>query len=120
MDRRTRDLFAIVLVVLIAVTGGAALILGVAGGSAPGAPLGTTSADGVVVAVDAAGLGDVRGFTLREDGGSLLGFRLELADPTHFPPGHLAEHQATAEPVRVWYRMDGSALVAVRIDDLPR
>jgi hypothetical protein len=120
MDRRTRNLFAVVLVVVIAITGGAALILGATGGSAPAAPTGTTSADGVVVAVDAAGLGDVHGFTLRETGGSLLDFRLALADPTRFPPGHLAEHQATAEPVRVWYRTDGPTRIAVRIDDLPR
>ena len=120
MDHRTRNLFAIVLVALLAVSGGAALILGATDVTGPAAPNGTVTADGVVVAVDSAGLGDVRGFTLREAGGALLACRLQLADQTTFAPGHLAEHQATAAPVRVWYRPDGSTLIAVRIEDLPQ
>ena len=34
-----------------------------------------------------------------------------------FPPGHLAEHQATAAPVRVWYRMRGDERYALRLED---
>ena len=62
---------------------------------------------GVIVGVDSAGLADVRGFTLRwpaarrSSSGSA-----SSRTATEFPPGHLAEHQATAEPVRVWFRME--------------
>lgn len=119
VDRRTRNIFALLLVVVVAVTGGAALLL--SDTSIPDDPEGppqTTFVEGVVVAVDSAGLGDVRGFTLRRVGGEMIEFRLgELENPTEFPPGHLAEHQATAVPVRVWYRMEGAELYAVRLED---
>ena len=109
MDPRTRNLFAAALVLIIALAGGAALLLGgSAGATGPGssgAPPGTTEVVGVIVAVDSAGLGTVNGFTLRESGGALDTFGLAaLENGTQFPPGHLAEHQATAQPVRVWYR----------------
>lgn len=118
MDRRTRNLFALVLVVVIAITGGAALLLSDTSPRDPEGPPDTSSVEGVLVSVDSAGLGDVRGFTLRQPGGETLEFRLgELENPTAFPPGHLAEHQATAEPVRVWYRSDGGERFAVRLDD---
>jgi hypothetical protein len=120
VDRRTRNLFALALVVVIALTGGAALILG--GGPPPGAtpspPAGTAEVVGVIVAVDARGLDDVRGFTLRREGGEQLEFSLaDLENATEFPPGHLAEHQATAEPVRVWYRDAGDERLAIRLED---
>lgn len=107
------------LVVVIALTGGAALILG---GGSPGSiaspPPQTTEVVGVIVAVDARGLDDVRGFTLRREGGEQLEFSLAaLENATQFPPGHLAEHQATAEPVRVWYREEGGVHQAIRLED---
>lgn len=128
MDRGTRNLFALGLVLVIAITGGAALVLGSGSGPNPTAPAptgaagsdvpaATFSAQGVIVAIDSAGLNDVEGFTLREDGGGLLDFTLALDDPTRFPPGHLAEHQATADPVVVWYRIADGASLAVRVDD---
>ena len=74
----------------------------------------------MVVAVDSAGLGDVAGFTLRRPGGELVEFSLrDLENGTQFPPGHLAEHQATAEPVRVWYRTEGPDRLAIRLEDAP-
>jgi hypothetical protein len=118
MDRRTRNLFALVLVVVIAITGGAALLLSDTALLDPDGPSATDSVEGVIVSVDSAGLGDVRGFTLRQPGGETLEFRLgELENPTEFPPGHLAEHQATAQPVRVWYRLEGAERFAVRLED---
>ena len=122
MDRRTRNLFAFVLVLLVAITGGAALLLSDTSRIDPdGGPPDTTAVDGVIVAVDSAGLSDVRGFSLRRPGGEILIFRLgELENGAQFPPGHLAEHQATAAPVRVWYRMEGSERFAVRLEDAPR
>ena len=120
MDRTTRNLFAVALVVVIAVTGGAALILSGSATTDPGAPPGTTDAVGVIVAVDSAGLGDVRGFTLREAGGALLEFSLEaLENGDEFAPGHLVEHQATAERVRVWYREEGGRRLAILVLDAP-
>jgi hypothetical protein len=119
VDRRTRNIFALLLVVVVVVTGGAALLL--SDTSIPNDPDGspqTTFVEGVVVAVDGAALGDVRGFTLRRVGGETIEFLLgELENPTEFPPGHLAEHQATAVPVRVWFRMEGDERFAVRLED---
>jgi hypothetical protein len=130
VDRRTRNLFALALVAVIAVTGGAALIFGGGGGPiGPGGsggsggsgqvgPPGTTAVVGAIVAVDARGLGDVRGFTLRRVGGQLIDFDLaRLENGVEFPPGHLAEHQATAAPVRVWYLDEGGVRYAIRLED---
>lgn len=117
MDRRTRNAFALVLVVVIAVTGGAALILG---GRGDDPPPGTTSVVGVVVEVTATSLTDVCCFKLRTADGTIIGFDLSgLENGVAFPPGHLAEHQATAQLVRVWYRGPTGALVAVRLEDAP-
>ena len=45
-------------------------------------------------------------------------FSLErLENGATFPPGHLVEHQASASPVRVWYRADGGVLYAIRLED---
>ena len=75
---------------------------------------------GVVIAVDASSLTDVRGFTIRTSGGSTYEFKLgALENATSFPPGHLREHMATSEPIRVWYRMEDGSPVAYRIEDAP-
>lgn len=122
MDRTARKLFAVVLVIAIALTGGAALILG--GRGTPGgtphvaAPSGTMTVVGVVVAIDSGGLSDVRGFTLRTAEGQIFEFSLtKLENGATFPPGHLAEHVATATPIRVTYREASGTLEAIRIDD---
>jgi hypothetical protein len=74
-----------------------------------------------VVDVDSAGLTDVRGFTLRATDGTETRFRMGvLENGAQFSPGHLVEHQATAEPVRVRFREEGGERVAYRIDDAPR
>lgn len=118
MDRRTRNLFAVVLVVVVAVTGGAALLLSETSLLGPDGPPVTTRVDGVVVAVDGSGLADIRGFTLRRPGGETLEFSIgELENPVEFPPGHLAEHQATAQPVAVYYRLEGNERFAIRLED---
>ena len=106
------------LVVVIAVTGGAALLLSDTSLLDPDGPSVTTRVDGVIVAIDGSGLSDVRGFTLRRPGGETLEFLIgELENAVEFPPGHLAEHQATAEPVAVYYRMEGDERFAVRLED---
>jgi hypothetical protein len=120
VDRRTRNALALLFAIVIAVTAFAALLLSeTRPPTDPNAPPGTTAVVGVVVGVDSQDLGDVRGFTLRETGtGALLEFDLQaLENGSEFAPGHLAEHQATAEPVRVWYRDDGSRHLAIRVED---
>jgi len=142
LDAGTRRLFVAAIVLIIAVTGGAALLLGDPGGTpsptlaAPSASLvpsdgGIVSASpaasavipaspltGVIVAVDSRGLDDVRTITLRTDDGAILVFDLRgLRSTATFPLGHLAEHQATADPVVVTFRVEDGLLVATAVDD---
>ena len=120
MDRRTRVLFATLFAAIVILTAVAAILLSETGVVDPDRPAGTTDMTGVVVGVDSSGLADVRGFTLRLAGGELVEFSLRaLTNPTQFAPGHLAEHQATAEPVRVWWRMEGAERLAIRLEDAP-
>jgi len=107
-----------VLIVVLAVTGGAALLLSDTTMLDPDGPPDTSRVEGVIVAVDSSSLADIRGFTLRQKGGETLGFLLgELENGDTFPPGHLAEHQATAQPVVVYFRMEGNERFAVRLED---
>jgi hypothetical protein len=118
VDRRTRTLFALLFVGIVVVTALAAFLLSDTSLIDPDVPPGTEPMTGVVVAVDSAGLADVRGFTLRRPGGELVDFSLRaLETGTEFAPGHLAEHQATAEPVRVWFRVEGDERLAIRLED---
>jgi hypothetical protein len=118
MDRRTRNLFAFLLAAVIAATGGAAILLsgtGVGDGSPNEQQL-----TGVIVRVDSEGLDRVRGFSLRTEAGATVAFSIgALENGAAFPPGHLVEHQATAQPIRVWYRMEGDLRVAIRLEDAP-
>lgn len=114
---RPRPLVALLLAVIAAATGAC-------GPTAPSvptapAPIAVTSpVEGVVIDVDAAGLTDVSAFTLRTPAGDELRFTVgELENPVDFPPSHLATHLADADPVRVFFRSDGEALVAVRLED---
>ena len=118
MDRRTRNLFALVLIVVVAITGGAALLLSDTRLLDPDDVGGGTYMVGVIVGVDAQSITEVRGFRLRRGDGVVVEFRLgELENADQFPPGHLAEHQATAQPVRVYYRQEGDERFAVRLED---
>ena len=103
---------------LIVVTSvAAAAVLGGTGGPPPA----TTLVVGVVVAVDSAGLTEVRGLHAprrrRPDARRSTCGALE--NGAEFPPGHLVEHQATAQPVRVWYRDARAGRVAIRLEDAP-
>ena len=115
MDPRTRNAFAGILVVLIGLVAGAAILLGQTSNARPP---GTESVEGVIVSVDSAGLTDVKSFELLAADGSTLTFSLErLENGASFAPGHLVEHQASASPVRVWYRSDGGVLYAIVLED---
>jgi hypothetical protein len=75
---------------------------------------------GVITAVESAGLNAVHGFTLRTSGEKILHFKLGvLDDPTAFPPGHLAEHQLTGNPVLVFFKAEGADLVVYHLEDAP-
>jgi hypothetical protein len=114
VDRRARVRLGLLVVVVAVAVGLAVAVMGAR------TPTGTSEVTGVVVAVDSRGLGDVRGFTLRVAGGALLEFDLRaLENGAEFPPGHLAEHQATAAPVRVTFRMDGTTRSATHLEDAP-
>jgi hypothetical protein len=118
MDRRTRTFFALALAAILVLTAGAALLLGGTGSPDPDAPAGAQSVVGVIVAVDAKSLTDVRGFTLRTSDGASTAFAIGvLENGAEFPPGHLVEHQSTAQPIRVWYRTEDGRKVAVRLED---
>jgi hypothetical protein len=102
---------------------GAVLLAGSLGacgnGSCSFPPVSSSPIDGVVVGVDSTGLTDVHGFTVRQSDGSSVVFQVgQLDDAVAFPPGHLKEHQATASPVRVYFRVaNGRDLVAYHIED---
>jgi len=118
VDRRTRNIFALALAIVVALTAGAAFLLGGTSIRDPDGPPGAQQMVGVIVGVDAVSLTDVRGFTLRTSDGATVEFEIgDLENGAEFPPGHLVEHQATAQPVRVWYRTEGDAKVAVRLED---
>jgi len=94
------------------------VVLLVAACSTASSPPAETTVVGVVTVVDSAGLADVRGFTIRTDDGRSLTFVLgQLENGAEFPPGHLGEHLASSEPIRVWFREGGGARVAYRIED---
>lgn len=115
MDPRTRNVFALALVVLVALTAAGMILFGQAGTPAP---QGTRTVEGVIVSVDSAGLTDVKGFDLRAADGTTKTFSLErLENGVEFPPGHLVEHQAGASPVRVWYTTEGDVHYAIRLED---
>ena len=118
MDARTRKLFVAAFVLFVAIAGGAAILLSTTEIRDPTAPSGATAVVGVITHVESTSLDEVTGITVRTTDGQTLDFVVgKLENRAEFPPGHLAQHQATAAPVRVWYRMDGSQRVAVRIED---
>ena len=103
---------------VIALTGAATFLLGGTSPRDPGTPANATAVVGVIVGVESAGLDKVRGFNLRTtDQGTLVFVIGDLENGAEFPPGHLVEHQATAQPVRVWYRTKDGEKVAIRLDD---
>jgi hypothetical protein len=119
MDRRTRNLFIAVLLVVVGVALGAVVVAG-GPASGSGGPPGTETVVGVIVRVESAGLDEVTGFDLRTTDQGTMSFRLGiLENGAQFPPGHLVEHQASAIPVRVWFRTEDGARVAVRLEDAP-
>ena len=72
----------------------------------------------MIVRVDSEGLTDVRGFGLRTDADADMQFSLErLQNGADFAPGHLVEHQASSQPVVVWFESDGGINYALWLAD---
>ena len=118
MDRRTRNMFIVVFLAVVLVTGAAAFLLGGTSLRDPSAPANATAVVGVIVGVQSQGLDKVLDFTLRTTDQGTIQFLIgSLENGTEFPPGHLVEHQSTASPVRVWYRIENGAKVAIRLED---
>ena len=106
---------ALVAVLALALAG---VVGGCGGGSSPGPSFPASPVEGVIVAIDATSLSDVRGFTLLLPSGTTMTFRLgTLENPTEFPPGHLKEHEATSVPIRVSFRLEAGVPVAYRLAD---
>lgn len=120
MDRGTRDRFALALIAVLVLSGGVVFLLGGSSLREPQPPAEATAVVGVIVGVRSQRLDHVSGFDLRTIDQGTLSFTLdELENGAQFPPGHLVEHQATAQTVRVWYRTVGRAKVAIRLEDAP-
>ena len=118
MDRRSRNLFLVILVVVIGLIGAVVFLQGGPPGADPVGPPGAQAEVGVIVGVDSGGLDKVTGFLLRTPEQDTFAFVIgDLDNGARFPPGHLVEHQATAQPVRVWYRTENGERVAVRLED---
>jgi hypothetical protein len=82
------------------------------------APVPQSPVAGVVVSIDSQGLDKVRGFTLRTRSGVELKFVIgQLDNGADFPPGHLAEHQATLQPILVWFKAQDGKLVVYHLED---
>jgi hypothetical protein len=119
MDQKTRNLFVVALIVVIGAAAGAVFLLG-GSPAATGGPPDAATATGVIVGVESEGLDQVTGFRLRTTDEGTLEFRIGvLENGAQFPPGHLVEHQASALPVRVWFRTEAGDRVAVRLEDAP-
>ena len=86
--------------------------------ASPAPPVPDSPIAGIVVAVDSAGLDQVKGFTLRTNDGVTIVFTIGiLENGDEFPPGHLKEHQATATPILAFFRETNGQLVVYRIED---
>jgi hypothetical protein len=116
VDRRTQRQFALALIVVVALAAAAAILTG---GIAhdPAARQGDQVV-GIVTRIEAGGLDKVTSFTLRADDGRQIRFAVgNLENGAEFAPGHLAEHQTTAQKIRVWYQTQNGAFVAYRLED---
>ena len=73
---------------------------------------------GVVTSIQATALDKVDGFTLRTSSGITLTFVIgQLDNGADFPPGHLAEHAASLQPVLVYFDVKDGKLVVYHMED---
>jgi hypothetical protein len=72
---------------------------------------------GIVTGVEARDLGHAAAISVRTTGGAEMRFLVDEGIDPHWTPGHLRDHMLFAEPVTVYYRQAGDALLAYRIED---
>jgi hypothetical protein len=114
--RRRQGSIAILTASLALVLSACGLITG--GPSQPQETLSQSQETGVVVSLDSPALGQVDGFELLTQEGTILAFdTTELEFDPDFPASHVAEHQVLGDPVRVTYRADGDRLVVTQLED---
>jgi hypothetical protein len=82
---------------------------------------GDDSVTGVIVEVDAPSLTELASFTFHTDGGETLTFvpapDADRESSEALVPGHLQSHALVGSKVEVFYREEGGALLALRIED---
>lgn len=78
-------------------------------------------AEGVILEVEATSLTEVASFTLRTNDGETLVFAIApdaAVDPDNgFVASHLRSHAGLGEQVAVYYREEGDARLAFRLED---
>jgi hypothetical protein len=110
---------AVGIVIVLAIAAFQSGLLGPGRSPAPSDLL-ASPVQGVVIAVDSVGLGQVRDFVIRVADGATVTLELgPLENATEFPPSHLVEHMASSEPIRAYYRLEDGNPVAYRIEDAP-
>ncbi len=114
-----RGLMLVVAAVLVAACSGGQ---GGTDSGASGSPEGHQEAVGIVIDIKSTSPADVSGFTLRTSSGEMLVLEIDQGDPPagDFPPAHLREHMAAAEPVRVVYEPGPDTLLARELFDAPQ
>ena len=81
-------------------------------------PVPASPVEGIVTAVTSSGLGQVERFNVRlADGTTIVLHMGVLENATEFPPGHLAEHQATSSPIRAFFRDADEGPTVYRLED---
>jgi hypothetical protein len=80
---------------------------------------GQRSASGIVISVAGSSPAEISTFTLRTDEGELLDFEIGTLQTggQSFPAAHLREHQASASPIEVLYRVEDGRRIALRLSD---
>jgi hypothetical protein len=80
---------------------------------------GQRSATGIVISVEGSTPAEVSSFSLRTQEGELLDFAIGPLQTggQAFPAAHLREHQASASPIEVIYRVEEGRRIAIRLSD---
>jgi hypothetical protein len=72
---------------------------------------------GVLVSVEARDIGHAAAVVVRSSDGTETRFLVDPSVDAKWTPGHLRDHMMFAQPMTVYYRRAGDALVAHRITD---
>jgi hypothetical protein len=72
---------------------------------------------GIITAVEARDIGHAAAIMVRTGDGKETRYLVDASVDAKWTPGHLRDHMTFAQPVTVYYRRAGDALVAYRVDD---